>query len=301
MIELQDAEDAKVVALGLLEAAPDAVLVIRSGGTIALANQMAERLFGYERAQLIGMPVEQLVPVAEREGFAQRRARFERSGRARFMGDPASLEAVRRSGERVPVEVGLSPVDTTIGRLTIAIVRDVTHRRALERQLRHASSHDALTGLFNRTHLEACRAQLEGKAGQIGVILMDIDGLKDVNDAYGHDAGDQFIKRMGVVLRATAAPEDVPTRLGGDEFAILVPHTDADGLADKVRLLLSELTRHNDIHRGQPLAFSHGAALTEQCGGVALAMRVADRRMYEDKRKRRRARGLPDRRHTPPP
>ena len=58
-----------------------------------------------------------------------------------------------------------------------------------------------------------------------------IDDLKGVNDTLGHEAGDKFIKRMAVVMRATGAPEDVPTRLGGDEFAIVVPDTDAEGLA----------------------------------------------------------------------
>ena len=110
-----------------------------------------------------------------------------------------------------------------------------------------------------------------------------------------------MIKRMAVVMRATAAAEDVPVRLGGDEFAILVPHTDAAGLMAKVESLRIELARHNEIHRGRPLECSLGAALTEQRGGVVLALRVADRRMYEEKRQRRKLRGLPDRRSSVPP
>jgi diguanylate cyclase (GGDEF)-like protein/PAS domain S-box-containing protein len=257
-------------------------LVIRQGGTIALANQMAERLFGYDRSTLIGMPVATLMPADN----AERWAKYERSGRARLMGDIDSLEAVRKSGHKVPVEVALSPVDSSIGRLTIAIVRDVTHHRALEAKLRSASVHDALTGLYNRSHLEACRPQLDASDGTVGVILLDVSGLKAVNESQGHEAGDQVIKRMAVVMRATASAEDIPARLGGDEFVILVPNTDAKGLARKVALLRSELDRHNDIHRGTPLAFAHGAALTEQRGGVALAMRLADMRMEDEKRRR---------------
>ena len=259
-----------------------------------------ERLFGYERAALIGLPVERLVPVEARQQHVQKRERYERVGRTRSMSDLDTLAPVRQNGELVPVEISLSPVDTSIGKLTIAIVRDVTRRRALEADLRHASTHDGLTGLFNRTHLESVRSSLEASGQMVGVVLMDIDGLKAVNDTYGHEAGDQLIKRVAVVLRAMSAPEDVPTRLGGDEFALLVPGTDEAGLAAKVELLGDELARHNELHRGRPLSFSLGAALTEQRGGIALAMRVADRRMYEDKRQRRRARGEPDG-SVPPP
>lgn len=301
MIELHDAGDAKIIALGLLEAAPDAILVIRKGGVIALANQMAERLFGYDRAELIGMPIENLVPAAQRAEHAKKRARYEQSGRARYMGDLSDLEAVRQNGEPVPVEISLSPVDSSIGKLTIAIVRDVTRRRALEAELRYASTHDTLTGLYNRSHLESVRSSLEAATGSVGVILIDIDDLKGVNDSHGHEAGDQFIKRMAVVMRATAAPEDVPARLGGDEFAILVPGANEERLRAKVTLLRSELERHNDIHRGAALECSLGAALTENHGGVAFAMRLADRRMYDDKRRRRLARGAPDRRSSVPP
>jgi diguanylate cyclase (GGDEF)-like protein/PAS domain S-box-containing protein len=289
MMELQGAEDAIVLALGLLEAAPDAILVIRPGGTIALANRMAERVFGYDRAELIGMPVETLVPQEHQQDHASKRARYEQSGRTRTMGDLATLDAVRKSGERLPVEISLSPVETSIGKLTIAIVRDASRRRAMEAELRHASTHDALTGLFNRAYVESVRPSLEASKQTVGVLIIDVDDLKGVNDTLGHEAGDQFIKRAAVVLRATAAPDDVPARLGGDEFAMLVPHADAAVLEAKVALLREELERHNEVHRGRRLEFSVGAALTEARGGIALAMRVADRRMYEDKQRRRPA------------
>ena len=177
------ARDAKVIALGLLEAAPDAILVIRAGGIIALANRMAERVFGYDRAELIGRPVEMLVPEPYRGGHVAARAGYEQGGRTRAMGELSVLDAVRKNGDLVPVEISLSPVETSIGKLTIAIVRDVTRRRALENELRHASTHDMLTGLFNRAHLEAVRDGLDAGKNPVGVIILDVDGLKLVNDS----------------------------------------------------------------------------------------------------------------------
>ena len=151
MMELQGAEDAIVLALGLLEAAPDAILVIRPGGTIALANRMAERVFGYDRAELIGMPVESLVPQEHRHDHGSKRARYEQSGRTRTMGDLATLAAVRKSGDTVPVEISLSPVETSIGKLTIAIVRSANAKVLFCTHHEPTRSDDALELAFQGT------------------------------------------------------------------------------------------------------------------------------------------------------
>lgn len=283
--------DGRILAMGLLEAAPDAILLVRPAGKIALANRMAERMFGYDRSELIGQPVEMLVPEESRASHVATRDRYERSARPRAMGDLASFDAVRKNGQRVPVEISLSPVDTTAGRMTIAIVRDVTRRRELEDQLRHASTHDTLTGLFNRNHLEDERSQLEAKGRTVGVLIIDVDGLKLVNDRLGHEAGDQMLKRTALVLRSAAGPNDVVARLGGDEFAWMIPVATAESLEAGLLRLRAELDRHNEIHRGTRLELSVGAALSEHRGGIAQAMRLADRRMYDDKRNRGMLRG----------
>lgn len=284
--KLEDELDGRVLALGLLDAAPDAILVVRAGGTIALVNRMAERMFGYDRSELIGQPVEMLVPEAVRERHVHVRAHYEERPRTRAMGETVALEAVRKNGMSIPVEISLSPVDTAIGRLTIASVRDVTRRRELEEQLRYASTHDALTGLHNRTYLDEVRAQLEADEGQLGVVFVDVDGLKGVNDRLGHEAGDQLLRRTALVLRSAASTDDLVVRLGGDEFGIYAPRSTQESLDALILRLRGELARHNELHRGHPLDLSIGAALAERRGGISQAMRLADHRMYDDKRNR---------------
>ena len=125
------------------------------------------------------------------------------------------------------------------------------------------------------------------RGGELGLLMMDLDGFKPVNDRYGHAIGDQLLIEVAHRLKGCVRAGDTVSRLGGDEFAMLVPDADAASLAAKVALLRAELERHNEVHRGRRLDFSVGAALTEARGGIALAMRLADRRMYEDKRRRR--------------
>lgn len=285
-MKLEEQLDGRVLALGLLEAAPDAILIVRPGGTIALANRMAERTFGYDRAELVGQSIEMLVPETSRAHHASARAHYEGHPRVRAMGDLAALEAQRKNGSRIPIEISLSPVETPVGRLTIAIVRDVTRRREMENQLRHASTHDALTELYNRTYLDEVRPGLESAAGQVAVVFVDVDGLKGVNDRIGHEAGDQLLRRTALVLRSAAGPDVLAVRLGGDEFALFAPGSNQASLDQLVERIRAELARHNELHRGPPLDLSIGAALTDRRGGISQAMRLADHRMYDEKRKR---------------
>jgi PAS domain S-box-containing protein len=120
----------------LIEDAPDAILQVDERGTIVIANRTAERIFGYSRVELLGSNVDQLVPQPSRAAHAQQRAGFLRSGVPMSMekrvGD---LYARRKDGTEFPAEIGLSPVKTEAGFFVTAVVRDVTGRKSLEREL----------------------------------------------------------------------------------------------------------------------------------------------------------------------
>jgi len=274
----------RALAAGLLEAAPDAIFVVRGDGTIALTNPMAERLFGYERSELLGQPIEMLLPEAQRSAHKESRTRYQSQPSVRAMGEPRVLHGRNKRGELIPVEISLSPMDSTSGRVTIAIVRDVSRRLALEAQLRYASTHDALTGLFNRTHLDAERAHLEAEATPIGVIIVDVDELKPVNDQLGHEAGDDVLRQTASVLRSASDAADLVVRLGGDEFAIIRPRCTQAALEGLIARLQAELAQHNESNPDRPLRLSFGAARTKSGGSLALAMRLSDQRMYAQKR-----------------
>ena len=120
----------------LIEDAPDAILQVDERGTIVIANRTAERMFGYSRQELLGSNVDQLVPQSHRAAHAEQRAGFLRSGVSvpmeKRVGD---LHARRKDGTEFPAEIGLSPVRTEAGLFVTAVVRDVTDRKRLEREL----------------------------------------------------------------------------------------------------------------------------------------------------------------------
>jgi len=120
----------------LLEAAPDAILQVDEDGRIILLNHMTEQMFGYRREELLGAPIEILVPAELRAMHAAHRSRFASHPTTRAMGNGLVLEAVRKDGTRFPVEISLSPALSEAGFRATAIVRDITARKQAEDQLR---------------------------------------------------------------------------------------------------------------------------------------------------------------------
>jgi protein-histidine pros-kinase len=160
---------------GLLEAAPDAMVIVGRDGRIALVNSQMERLFGYAREQLLGQPVEILVPERYRDTHARHRGGFFGQPRARAMGAGLQLFGQRRDGSEFPVEISLSPLDTEEGMFVSAAIRDATERRRFEKTLQDASrlkseflanmSHELRTPLNGIIGFS--EFLIDGKAGEV--------------------------------------------------------------------------------------------------------------------------------------
>ncbi|MDJ0654312.1 MAG: ATP-binding protein [Xanthomonadales bacterium] len=122
----------------LLDSAPDAMVVANGDGHIVFANSQTNTLFGYSADQLIGQPVEILLPERYRNTHEQHRGRYARQPHRRPMGDGLELFGLRQNGEEFPVEISLSPVETEDGQLVISAIRDVSERAAIQKDLEHA-------------------------------------------------------------------------------------------------------------------------------------------------------------------
>jgi len=120
----------------LLEAAPDAILQVDAEGRIILLNRVTENMFGYTREELLGQPVEVLIPQELRARHAEHRSHYRRNPTTRTMGSGLPLEGIRKDGSRFPVEISLSPSPSAEEFRTTAIIRDITERRAAEARLR---------------------------------------------------------------------------------------------------------------------------------------------------------------------
>jgi PAS domain S-box-containing protein len=134
-LAVQKLKETETLFRSLLESAPDAMVIVDSGGIITLINSQTEKMFGYEREALLGQPVERLVPAVLKERHQHHRAQFSRNPHVRPMGSGMELFAVRRDGSEFPVEISLSPIDTGREVLMSAAIRDITERKKAERLL----------------------------------------------------------------------------------------------------------------------------------------------------------------------
>ena len=285
-IELGDSESS--LCRAVMAAAPDAMLMTDLNGKVVMANDETEALFGYPSAELLGESIELLVPEALRARHEHQRKGYVRLPKRRRMGDLGRVLARHRSGESFPVSIALAPVRTHRGHFVVCVVRDEREAQAREDELRRLSTTDPLTGVYNRGYFEAEVERLErGRRAPVGVIIADIDALKQVNDGAGHAAGDALIRRAAVVMRDAFRAEDVVARIGGDEFAVLIPEVGERELPATLDQLEAEIVRHNGAVRGRPLRISIGGASAENPGALRAAIREADAEMYKHKALRR--------------
>ena len=150
---------------GLLEAAPDAMMCVSADGRIALVNAQAERLFGYGREELVGQPVELLVPEGARDVHPGHRAGYLTDPRPRPMGTGMELAGRRRDGSTFPAEISLSAIDTPGGILVTAAVRDITERLELQadrERLRARAERERLEGQMHQSQRLESLGQLAG-------------------------------------------------------------------------------------------------------------------------------------------
>ena len=173
----------------------------------------------------------------------------------------------------------------------VAQVRDITESRMQAEMLAHRAMHDPLTGLANRSLMqEELQSALEqpDAAGRVAVLVIDLDEFKQINDRYGHPAGDEVLVHVAGVLRAATAGRGIATRLGGDEFVVLVQDSDAGRVVFEVASAIHTGLREpvRTQRRRLPVRASIGIAVAEEgllAGGAMGVLAAADAALYRAK------------------
>ena len=269
------------------------VLVELSSGVIVAANPAFCRMLGYEQHEIVG-------GAGDRYTAPERRS----PGREAVAGltpDRPHYQVesplIRKDGSRVWCELGVSATfdDTGKPRQLLLQAQDISQRREAEhslaeaqRQLRHRAGHDALTELPNRTQMQERLQEVirESASTPLALVVLNLDHFKEVNDSFGHLAGDELLKQLGTRLQASLRREDFVARLGGDEFGVILSGA-TPAIAARLAEKLSAALEQPFTVQGHALAVeaSMGVATYPEHGITAEGlMRRADIALHVAKR-----------------
>ncbi|HWQ46601.1 MAG TPA: diguanylate cyclase [Longilinea sp.] len=165
------------------------------------------------------------------------------------------------------------------------IARDISERVQAEIELQYLSTHDVLTGMYNRSYFEKQMESLRYPQDYpVSIVMIDVDGLKPVNDNFGHAAGDALLKKTAHVLNRVFRQQDTIARVGGDEFAVLLPETGQNVACELYSRIHAMLKKHASSAGSKQLRLSIGVATEEQDRPLTFALHSADEQMYAEKK-----------------
>ena len=270
----------------LVDAAADAIIAHRSDGSVIYANHEAATLLGYDSAEdLMHLPPYAWIAPEQLQTAPRRIERILSDGLLTF-----ESQARKRNGDLLPTEVRTRRIDTPLGPMMIAVIRDISARMENRSALEYLAYHDGLTGLSNRVHLEdrllLAMADARRYGDMMAIAYIDLDRFKPVNDCFGHAAGDEVLIEVARRLRDGVREQDTVARLGGDEFVVLFPRLISQAEVEAIsQRLVSRIMEHINVGAEKlMIGASIGIALFDPAEDDTRSLLVkADTAMYNAK------------------
>lgn len=267
-----------IILEALLQVAEDAFIFCGGDQKIEFANTAVKNMFGYEPAELIGQPLEILIPEKSRAVHLEHIAKFRQGADgARPMGNRQTFVALCKDGSERPIRALILKVNVDGEEILAAAVRDAVTDTEAQRRLQELADTEPLTGLMNRRgFLRVATEKIEvarGRDHPMSVAVLDLDHLKKINDTHGHAVGDAVITRIARVISKNIRQNDAAGRLGGDEFVILFDGANAEVAERACQRIRDELS-DSAIRLGD--AIVDGITLSGGISGIVSTDRTID-------------------------
>ncbi|MBI5353497.1 MAG: diguanylate cyclase [Chloroflexi bacterium] len=252
-------------------AAPVAIIIVNKNGEIVHANHLAESMFGYNAGELQNRSIEDLIPTRLRDKHQIHRMEYHNNSYNRPMGTNYNLKGLKKNGLEFRVDISLNPLYEQNELYIACSLLDITEKintaeltLNLEREnlrLSNLAQRDPLTQTYNRRFMDELFPTMANEAYQlkknISAIMLDVDHFKKFNDTYGHQAGDQILKKLAYIAQSHIRENDILIRYGGEEFFIIMPNCgqlQASEVAERIRSSLEK----NVIGLGHRITASFG-------------------------------------------
>ncbi len=307
----------------------DGLLTLNRRGCIVSCNKAGNMIFGYEDKALIGKSIQSLMPKVINEESGDHLIFDNEEWKKRRLGMSREVMCIHSSGSTFPAEIDISKIVLEGEPVYIVVIRDVTDKKAAQQkllqfnldlekrveertdelartnnklrheihervkaqqELTHLATHDALTGLPNRSlfneHLEIAINHAQRHGRQLALLFLDLDGFKLINDTLGHEAGDHLLKALSTRMKECIRKDDILARVGGDEFTLLLGELnlpeDASMIAEKLISAINEPIQINShpCHVGVSIGIS---LFPQSAENARELLRLADNAMYNAK------------------
>jgi diguanylate cyclase (GGDEF)-like protein/PAS domain S-box-containing protein len=276
----------------ILDSAGEGICGLDSSGIVTFANPAAARLLSCARDELLGSSFHDVVhpngPVSDGHGAADCPIQVSVAGGVSHQTDGESFS--RCDASVFPVEYSITPYSADPSQGAVVTFKDITQRKRAEQQLQYLADHDVLTGLYNRRRFGEELAQQIAICQRLDVnsalLVLDIDNFKFINDALGHQAGDELIRSLASQLKGRVRRTDIASRLGGDEFALLLTGTSTEDALELAEELLAMVRSNRVLARDKPVQVTTSigiAMLDDQNLSAEQLLLEADVAMYEAK------------------
>ena len=268
-----------------LQSIGDGVVATDIDGALTVLNPTARRLSGWGD-DAIGRPfteVLHLINERTEEPVSSPIQKVLETGEIVGLANHTAL--VSRTGEKIPIADGASPIRDADGQIygVVMVFRDVTQEKTQREQIEHIMAHDSMTGLYNRWYMEEVLKRYEkNPCAGCTLIMGDLNGLKLVNDAFGHHEGDRFIQTVATILKQCCGPKDIVCRWGGDEFLILLPEATAREAEKLIDRILARCVEESDEKLQLSIALGY-ARMSGESDDIQRALREAEQWTYRRK------------------
>jgi len=271
-------EQELIILRQAIDAIPIGVTITDACGRIIYTNPAEAQMHGYTVEELLCMDPRSLAP---RAIWNEERVHVDK-----YVTSIRESVNLRKDGSEFPVYLISLPVTGNDGGSlgVVTVCENITERKAVEEKLLYMSTHDTLTGLYNRTYFDLELQRLDrSRHFPVSVIMMDVNGLKSLNDREGHQRGDMLLQEVGRILSEMFRAEDMVARIGGDEFIVLLPETDRQTVETAVTRIRKFLAGNGQREGVPTVSLSLGSATAEEPGMLLESIKLADKLMYQDK------------------
>lgn len=265
----------------------DAVISTDQQGKVQIINKVAEILTGWTQEEAYGKPLETVFNIIHELTREKCEISFDEAAVVleNNLKNTHQTILISRDGTEIPIEESIAFIrdERRQNSGMVLVFKDVIEKKQKQDEIRYLSFHDQLTGLYNRRFYEEELMRLDTPRNwPLSIILGDINGLKLINDSFGHAAGDELIIKAGEAIKKGCRSDDVISRIGGDEFVVLLPQTEALEVAETIKRITALATAEQVRTLAVSVAFGFGTKVNAD-QNVKEIFKEAEDQMYHNK------------------